>query len=152
MHKQFFPYLSDLRISTNLNLSGVWKRKILHISMIIYQSLKLVSCFDLIRITRCNLPNIEAYRIVLISFSFRTLLKVDLRHLCSDMSIKVAENKAQDRHASRNTTLRQLSGSVNIIMYIFTCLCLCKCYVWWPGQNKRIAPLSFFHGCRTRRL
>jgi glycerol-3-phosphate O-acyltransferase len=24
--------------------------------------------------------------------------------------------------------------------------------VWCPGQNKRIAPLSFFHGCRKRRL
>jgi hypothetical protein len=23
--------------------------------------------------------------------------------------------------------------------------------VWRPGQNKRIAPLSFFHGCRKRR-
>jgi hypothetical protein len=25
-------------------------------------------------------------------------------------------------------------------------------FVWCPGQNKRIAPLSFFHGCRKRRL
>jgi hypothetical protein len=24
--------------------------------------------------------------------------------------------------------------------------------VWCPGQNKRIAPLSFLHGCRKRRL
>jgi hypothetical protein len=24
--------------------------------------------------------------------------------------------------------------------------------VWCPVQNKRIAPLSFFHGCRKRRL
>jgi hypothetical protein len=24
--------------------------------------------------------------------------------------------------------------------------------VWCPGQNKRIAPLSFRHGCRKRRL
>jgi hypothetical protein len=24
--------------------------------------------------------------------------------------------------------------------------------VWCPRQNKRIAPLSFFHGCRKRRL
>jgi hypothetical protein len=24
--------------------------------------------------------------------------------------------------------------------------------VWYPGQNKRIAPLFFFHGCRKRRL
>jgi hypothetical protein len=24
--------------------------------------------------------------------------------------------------------------------------------VWCSGQNKRIAPLSFFHGCRNRRL
>jgi hypothetical protein len=23
--------------------------------------------------------------------------------------------------------------------------------VWCPGQNKRIAPLSFLHGCRKRR-
>jgi hypothetical protein len=23
---------------------------------------------------------------------------------------------------------------------------------WCPGQNKRIAPLSFLHGCRKRRL
>jgi hypothetical protein len=22
--------------------------------------------------------------------------------------------------------------------------------VWYPGQNKRIAPLSFFHGCRNK--
>jgi hypothetical protein len=26
------------------------------------------------------------------------------------------------------------------------------CLVWCPGQNKRIAPLSFHHGCRKRRL
>jgi hypothetical protein len=26
------------------------------------------------------------------------------------------------------------------------------CLVWCPGQTKRIAPLSFFHGCRKRRL
>jgi hypothetical protein len=26
------------------------------------------------------------------------------------------------------------------------------CLVWCPGQNKRIAPLSFLHGCRKRRL
>jgi hypothetical protein len=25
-------------------------------------------------------------------------------------------------------------------------------FVWCPGQNKRIAPPSFFHGCRKRRL
>jgi hypothetical protein len=24
--------------------------------------------------------------------------------------------------------------------------------VWCPGQNKRIAPLSFLHGCSKRRL
>jgi glyoxylate carboligase len=24
--------------------------------------------------------------------------------------------------------------------------------VWCPGQNKRIAPLCFLHGCRKRRL
>jgi hypothetical protein len=24
--------------------------------------------------------------------------------------------------------------------------------VWCPAQNKRIAPLSFFHGCRKRQL
>jgi hypothetical protein len=24
--------------------------------------------------------------------------------------------------------------------------------VWWPEQKKRIAPLSFLHGCRKRRL
>jgi hypothetical protein len=24
--------------------------------------------------------------------------------------------------------------------------------VWCPGQNIRIAPLSFFNGCRKRRL
>jgi hypothetical protein len=24
--------------------------------------------------------------------------------------------------------------------------------VWYPGQNKRIAPLSFLYGCRKRRL
>jgi hypothetical protein len=24
--------------------------------------------------------------------------------------------------------------------------------VWCPGQNKRITPLSFLHGCRKRRL
>jgi hypothetical protein len=24
--------------------------------------------------------------------------------------------------------------------------------VWCPGQNKRIAPLSFLHGCRKWRL
>jgi hypothetical protein len=24
--------------------------------------------------------------------------------------------------------------------------------VWSPGQNKRIAPLSFLHGCRKWRL
>jgi hypothetical protein len=24
--------------------------------------------------------------------------------------------------------------------------------VWCPGQNKRIAPVSFLHGCRKRRL
>jgi hypothetical protein len=24
--------------------------------------------------------------------------------------------------------------------------------VWCPGQNKRIAPLSFLHGCHKRRL
>jgi hypothetical protein len=26
------------------------------------------------------------------------------------------------------------------------------CHVWCPGQNKRIAPLSFLHGCRKKRL
>jgi hypothetical protein len=26
------------------------------------------------------------------------------------------------------------------------------CLVWCPGQNKRIAPLSFFHWCRKMRL
>jgi hypothetical protein len=25
-------------------------------------------------------------------------------------------------------------------------------FVWCPRQNKRIAPLSFFHGCRKMRL
>jgi hypothetical protein len=24
--------------------------------------------------------------------------------------------------------------------------------VWCPGRNKRIAPLTFLHGCRKRRL
>jgi hypothetical protein len=24
--------------------------------------------------------------------------------------------------------------------------------VWCPGQNKRIAPFSLFHGCRKRQL
>jgi hypothetical protein len=27
-----------------------------------------------------------------------------------------------------------------------------SCLVWCPGQNKRIAPFSFLHGCRKRRL
>jgi hypothetical protein len=31
-------------------------------------------------------------------------------------------------------------------------LCLLISLVWCPGQNKRIAPLSFLHGCRKRRL
>jgi hypothetical protein len=26
------------------------------------------------------------------------------------------------------------------------------CLAWYPGQNKRITHLSFFHGCRKRRL
>jgi hypothetical protein len=27
-----------------------------------------------------------------------------------------------------------------------------KMYVWCTGQNKIIAPFSFFHGCRKKRL
>jgi hypothetical protein len=45
--------------------------------------------------------------------------------------------------------------------YVRTCVLLqikiqnkiqIKSLVWCPGQNKRIAPLSFLHGCRKRRL
>jgi hypothetical protein len=34
-----------------------------------------------------------------------------------------------------------------ILMYLIR-----YCLVWCRGQNKGIAPLHFFHGCRTRRL
>jgi hypothetical protein len=27
-----------------------------------------------------------------------------------------------------------------------------KSLVWCPGQSKRIAPLTFIHGCRKKRL
>jgi hypothetical protein len=33
----------------------------------------------------------------------------------------------------------------NVFCTIFSVL---WCLVWWPGQYKRIAPLSIFHGCR----
>jgi hypothetical protein len=44
------------------------------------------------------------------------------------------------------------------ISYIFSTngdnydCCNVWCLVWCPGQNKRIAPLSFLHGYRKRRL
>jgi hypothetical protein len=37
-----------------------------------------------------------------------------------------------------------------ILTFIHTCNP--RCLAWCPGQSKRIAPLSFFHGCRKRRL
>jgi hypothetical protein len=42
----------------------------------------------------------------------------------------------------------QLLPSLSLLASIITHPCL----VWCPGQNKRIAPLSFFRGCRKRRL
>jgi hypothetical protein len=38
-----------------------------------------------------------------------------------------------------------LSNAIHLLVL------LNKCLMWCPGQNKRIAPLSF-HGCRKRRL
>jgi hypothetical protein len=35
---------------------------------------------------------------------------------------------------------------------VCVCVCVYGCPVWYPGQNKRIAPLSFFQEYRKRRL
>jgi hypothetical protein len=45
--------------------------------------------------------------------------------------------------------LRMLVQNFIYRTFIYT---LTSGLVWCPGQNKRIAPLSFFHGCRKRRL
>jgi hypothetical protein len=39
-------------------------------------------------------------------------------------------------------------GDVAIFGLVYYLVCL----VWFPGQNKRIVPLSFPHGCRKSRL
>jgi hypothetical protein len=50
----------------------------------------------------------------------------------------------RDAHVLRSSKQRISSISDNIRLSISL--------VWCPGLNKKIAPLSFFHGCRKRRL
>jgi hypothetical protein len=54
-----------------------------------------------------------------------------------------------------------LCGTTNSLVDVESCAvvfshrhswCLGLGLVWCPGQNKRIAPLSFLHACRKRRL
>jgi hypothetical protein len=48
---------------------------------------------------------------------------------------------------SFNKLQRTLDLNIIVIFFLLSCR-----LVWCPGQNKRIAPLSFLHGCRKRRL
>jgi hypothetical protein len=43
-------------------------------------------------------------------------------------------------------------GTHLVLLILTCCLSLTVSLVWCLGQNKRIAPLSFLHGCRKRRL
>jgi hypothetical protein len=47
--------------------------------------------------------------------------------------------------------LRNRNYIESFLVVFFGCILPFSCLVC-PGQKKRIAPLSFFHGCRKRRL
>jgi hypothetical protein len=48
----------------------------------------------------------------------------------------------------------QLGTRLNTCRLTHTINDMCRVIylMWCPGQNKRIARLSFFHGCRKKRL
>jgi hypothetical protein len=56
-------------------------------------------------------------------------------------------------YAVVNVHYHQYSYSIGILSLLIAFKNYYKVsLVWGPGQNKRIAPLSFLHGCRKRRL
>jgi hypothetical protein len=64
------------------------------------------------------------------------------------MKVEEAKGVCKDRSKFKEVISESQIGNGFNVIYVF----VFKGLVWCPGQNKRIAPLSFLHGCRKRRL
>jgi hypothetical protein len=83
-------------------------------------------------------------------YKYKKLYKGDWRRASKPANIEEREKKKERKAimgplaVEGQRSVEELGFNVSIISIISL--------VWCPGQNKRIAPLSFLHGCRKRRL
>jgi hypothetical protein len=106
------------------------------------------------KIIKSEYPHTKAIKL----FFKRVLLHV----ISVKRSLELLKSAILFRERLTDAMLAQ-TGSMNFYLqsvYTLHCNALQICIinfqdeglVWCPGQNKRIAPLSFLHGCRKRRL
>jgi hypothetical protein len=109
------------------NIYFVWLVKPIHLIFIDYQSAN-----KLWAATTCHVCSITGWLRRLVAQTARPHTD---SHICFG------------RRSRRCSPLR-----VACLISILLCVYFSVCVVWCPGQNKRIAPLSFLDGCRKRRL